>query len=152
MPSPKPITVLLVDDDRADVKAVRRAFLSQKITNSIVVAANGFEALDSLRGTNGVEKLARPYVILLDLNMPQMDGMEFLREVRADPDLRSAIVFVLTTSDHERDRDEAFEQNVAGYILKSNVGVGFVDLMKMLDAYWTLVEIPVDTTPPTFGS
>lgn len=136
------INLLLVEDDEIDVKAIKRAFKELKIANPMRVARDGLEALDILRGTNGQEPLARPYMILLDLNMPRMDGLEFLQELRADPALRQAIVFVLTTSRAEEDRMRAYEKNVAGYMVKSAAGRSFLDALAMLDHYWRVVEMP----------
>ena len=80
--------------------------------------------------------------MLLDLNMPRMNGIEFLRELRADPDLHSTVVVVLTTSDEERDKVEAYNLNVAGYLVKPVTFVSFVETMATLNKYWTLVELP----------
>jgi CheY-like chemotaxis protein len=86
----------------------------------------------------------RPYLILLDLNMPRMNGIEFLAELRSDPQLRSSIVFVLTTSNAEEDKVESYGYNVAGYIVKSEVGHRFVNLITMLGHFWRIVEFPVE--------
>ena len=142
MSQPKTVHVLLVEDDEVDVMAVRRAFRERKIANPLRVARDGVEALSILRGTDGESPIARPYMILLDLNMPRMNGIEFLEELRADPDHHSAIVMVLTTSDEDRDRMAAYDQHVAGYIIKSDIGGGFTALVDMLDHYWKVVEFP----------
>ena len=141
---PQTVQILLVEDDDIDAEAVRRAFTKQRIANPIVHARDGVEALEVLRGENGKEKLLRPYMILLDLNMPRMNGIEFLKELRGDSDLHDSVVFVLTTSDADRDKLSAYEQHIAGYLIKSNVGSGFVNLVNMLDAYWRYVELPPD--------
>ena len=91
------VTVLLVDDDKVDAMAVKRSFRALGIDNPVVEAHNGIEALQRLRGENGHEPVPSPYLILLDLNMPQMGGLEFLAELRADARLRQALVFVMTT-------------------------------------------------------
>ncbi|CAN5753396.1 response regulator [soil metagenome] len=133
------LNVLLVEDDEVDVMNVRRAFKKNNITNPLWTAGNGIEALEVLRGS------AMPTerrLVLLDLNMPRMNGIEFLRELRADPELHSTPVVVLTTSDDERDRVEAFNLNVAGYILKPVTFMSFVEAMATLNKYWTLVELP----------
>lgn len=130
--------VLLVDDDEIDVMNVRRAFERNRITNPIHVAGNGVEALQLLRsGTIGPRRL-----VLLDLNMPRMNGIEFLRAVRADPGLHSTSVVVLTTSNEERDKVEAYALNVAGYLVKPVTFASFCELMATLNKYWTLVEMP----------
>lgn len=141
---PKPVNVLLVDDDIIDVEAIHRGFEELKLLNPITVAHNGFDALDILRGANGQTKIPKPYIILLDINMPQMNGLEFLEKLRADADLRSSTVFVLTTSNNERDRLGAYDKNVAGYILKSNAGESFREAVSLLEHYWQLVELPKD--------
>ena len=136
--SEKPLEILLVEDDAVDVMNVRRAFKKNKLTNTIHEAKNGLEALEILRkGT-----LPTRHLVLLDLNMPKMNGIEFLRELRADPDLKTTSVVVLTTSNEERDRVEAYRLNVAGYLLKPVTFPSFVDLMAALNKYWTLVELP----------
>ena len=136
------VTFLLVEDDDIDARAVRRAFERLKIANPLVVAHDGIEALELLRGEGGRQALARPFLILLDINMPRMNGIEFLKAVRADPDLSNALVFVLTTSTAEQDRIEAYSQNVAGYVIKSDLGSSFLDAMEMLDHYWRVIEFP----------
>lgn len=136
--SDKPLEILLVEDDAVDVMNVRRAFAKNKLTNPIHVAQNGLEALDMLRQG----KLPARHLVLLDLNMPKMNGIEFLRELRADPELVATSVVVLTTSNEERDKVEAYKLNVAGYLLKPVTFPSFVDLMATLNKYWTLVELP----------
>ena len=136
--SEKPLEILLVEDDAVDVMNVRRAFAKNKLTNPIHVAQNGLEALEILRQG----KLPARHLVLLDLNMPKMNGIEFLRELRADPALSLTSVVVLTTSNEERDKVEAYKLNVAGYLLKPVTFPSFVDLMATLNKYWTLVELP----------
>ena len=136
------VTILLVEDDDIDVMNLKRSFTKLKIANPMLVANDGLEALDILRGQNGQEALSRPYIILLDLNMPRMNGLEFMQEVRQDPDLKQSVVFVLTTSDDEQDKFKAYEQHVAGYIVKSEGGKSFLDALEMLDRYWRIVELP----------
>ena len=132
------VTILLVDDDAIDVMNVRRAFAKNNLTNPIHEASNGIEALQVLRGGT----LPPRRIVLLDLNMPQMNGIEFLRELRADPVLKATSVVVLTTSNEERDRVEAYQLNVAGYLLKPVTFLNFVELMAALNKYWSLVEFP----------
>jgi len=136
------VNVLLVEDNLIEQEAVRRAFVREHIANPIIPAVDGIEALSKLRGGPGLERIPRPYLILLDLNMPRMNGLEFLTELRADPDLRDSIVFVLTTSRSDEDRVASYNLNVAGYIVKSDVGAGFVRLLGLLDHYWRIVEFP----------
>jgi CheY-like chemotaxis protein len=139
MPEMKTLNILLVEDDEVDVMNVQRAFKKNNILNPLFVARNGIEALEILRGDE-LPKTGR--IVLLDLNMPKMNGIEFLKELRADPQLRSLPVVVLTTSRDERDRVEAYNLNVAGYLVKPVEFPEFADLMAMLNKYWTLVELP----------
>lgn len=138
----KTVTVLLVEDNAVDREAVRRGFAKERIANPIVEAADGVEALALLRGTSGQKPLERPYLILLDINLPRMSGIELLEALRADPDLRDSVVFMLTTSTRDEDRIASYDANVAGYILKSDVGPGFVHLIQLLEHYWRIVEFP----------
>jgi CheY-like chemotaxis protein len=133
------LNILLVEDDEVDVMNVRRAFQKNHITNPLFVASNGVEALEQLRGGD-IPRDRR--IVLLDLNMPQMNGIEFLRELRRDPELRLTPVVVLTTSNDERDRIEAYDLNVAGYLLKPVTFANFCELMATLNKYWALVELP----------
>jgi CheY-like chemotaxis protein len=133
------LNILLVEDDEVDVMNVRRAFQKNHIANPLFVATNGVEALEQLRGGE-IPRDRR--LVLLDLNMPQMNGIEFLRELRRDPELHFTPVVVLTTSNDERDRIEAYDLNVAGYLLKPVTFTNFCELMSTLNKYWALVELP----------
>lgn len=133
--------VLLVDDDDVDVMALERAFRANTIGASLVVARDGIEALAALRG-DGCAPVPRPYVILLDLNLPRMNGIEFLSELRSDPIHKNAVVFVLTTSSSPEDKRAAYDHNVAGYIVKSKAKNDLAPLVKLLEAYWSIVEVP----------
>ncbi|MEO7732790.1 MAG: response regulator [Kofleriaceae bacterium] len=133
------LNILLVDDDEVDVMTVRRAFTKANIANQLYVATDGVEALALLR-TEGIPAARR--LVLLDLNMPRMSGIEFLREVRSDPALQAVTVVVLTTSNEDRDRVDAFQLNVAGYLLKPVTFTAFADVMTTLNKYWTLMEMP----------
>ena len=135
---PNLMNILLVEDDEVDVMNVRRAFKKANITNPLWTAGNGIEALSLLRGGS----IPKNRMVLLDLNMPKMNGIEFLRELRADPALASTAVVVLTTSNEERDKVDAHDLNVAGYLLKPVTFHNFVDLMVTLNKYWALVEMP----------
>ena len=140
----KTLNVLLVEDDEVDVMNVKRAFKRNNITNPLYVAFNGLEALEMLRGDNGdspqIPQQRR--IILLDLNMPRMGGLEFLQELRSDSKLRSIPVIILTTSDEDKDRIEAYKLNVAGYLLKPVKFSQFAEAMATLNKYWSLCEIP----------
>lgn len=130
--------ILLVDDDEIDVMNVRRAFEKGKIQNPLFHAEDGLVALELLR-SGSIPKDRR--LILLDLNMPRMNGIEFLRELRKDPELHGTAVVVLTTSDEERDRLEAYNFHVAGYLVKPVRFQAFVELMTTLNRYWMLMEM-----------
>ncbi|MFQ4144330.1 response regulator [Chlorogloeopsis sp. ULAP02] len=140
----KVINILLVEDDEVDVMNVRRAFKKVNITNPLYVAANGIDALAMLRGSEGKppQVPGQRRLVLLDLNMPKMGGIEFLQELRSDPNLKPTPVVVMTTSNQDKDRVEAYNLNVAGYILKPVTFANFIELMAMLNRYWMLCEMP----------
>jgi CheY-like chemotaxis protein len=140
--SDRRLNILLVEDDELDVMNVQRAFKKNHITNPLYVAGNGIEALEMLRGQGPTPMPDNRRIILLDLNMPRMGGIEFLRELRNDPELRLTTVIVLTTSDEERDKVEAYRLNVAGYIVKPVTLPAFVETMATLNKYWTVSELP----------
>jgi CheY-like chemotaxis protein len=130
--------ILLVEDDQVDAMTVKRALKEIKVANPVKVAGNGEEALDFLKD-NGNDK---PNIILLDLNMPKMNGIEFLKVVKSDEDMRKIPVVVLTTSREDQDRVESFSLSVAGYMVKPVDYMKFVDVVKAIDLYWTLSELP----------
>jgi CheY-like chemotaxis protein len=134
--------LLHVEDDDLCIMGLLRAFKSAKIANPISFAHDGIDALEMLRGTNGRGRLPRPYLILLDLNMPRMGGIEFLEELRRDEDLKRSIVFVMTTSGADKDKIKAYDLGVAGYILKTNPANVFLEATALLDVYWRVVEFP----------
>lgn len=134
--------VLLVEDDTIDAMTVRRAFKDLKVTNPLIHRLNGEEALAHLTAEDHEE----PCVILLDLNMPKMNGLEFLKIVKADPSLKKIPVIVLTTSNEERDIVESFKRSVAGYIIKPVDYQKFVEAIRTIDLYWTLSELPEGNT------
>lgn len=139
MTVPRTLNILLVEDDEVDVMNIRRAFEKGKVLNPLFVAGDGVEALEILRGATMPSERR---LVLLDLNVPRMNGIEFLREVRSDPALRSLSVIVLTTSKEEKDKVEAYSLNVAGYLLKPVTLANFVQVMAAIDHYWALVELP----------
>ena len=139
----KQTSLLLIDDDEVDVMTVKRAFKKNDITSPLYVATNGVEALAMLRGSEMPKLLlGQRRLILLDLNMPRMGGIEFLRELRADPELRALPVIVLTTSNEDKDKVEAYDLNVAGYIIKPVTFTKFVEAIGTLNKYWMLSEMP----------
>jgi DNA-binding response OmpR family regulator len=138
----KPLNILLVEDDDGDAKAVRRAFQKVKIANPIIRAVDGIDALEMLRGENGQTKPASPYLLLVDLNMPRMNGIQLVKALREDDNLHKSIVFMLTTSKREEDKIAAYDLNVAGYIVKETAGQDFLNLVSLVDCYWRIVEMP----------
>lgn len=136
------VSLLLVDDDEVDVRAMKRALDELRVANPLFVARDGKEALDHLRGENGKSRIKPPFLIVLDLNMPRMNGIEFLAELREDPELRQSIVFVLTSSRAEEDKRRAYEYNVAGYISKTRPHESLREAVQLIDMYWTIVQLP----------
>lgn len=140
----KRINILLVEDDEVDIMNVKRSFKKGNITHPLYIAGNGLEALAMLRSQNGEPPRVpkQHLLILLDINMPKMNGLEFLEALRADTDLAPTPVIVLTTSDEDRDKIEAYQFHVAGYILKPVTFDKFVGLVATLNRYWMLNEMP----------
>jgi CheY-like chemotaxis protein len=138
------INILLVEDDLVDVMNVQRAFKKAHIANPLYVAGDGLEALQMLQGGQDHPPVvpAERRLILLDLNMPKMNGIEFLQAVRSDPKLNQIPVVVLTTSNTDQDRVNAYNLNVAGYLLKPVMFNTFVETMTTLNNYWALCEMP----------
>ncbi|MFT6597900.1 response regulator [Cycloclasticus pugetii] len=134
----KDVTLLLVEDDDIDAMTIERGFLKQRIANPIVRAYDGIEALELLRSN----KVSRPLIILLDLQMPRMGGIEFLKQLRADETLSDLVVFVLTTSKSEEDMLSSYKQHIAGYFIKDDSGEKFLDIVNVLDSYWKIVQLP----------
>ena len=139
MKSAKPI--LLVEDDRVDVMTIKRALKEINVTNQLHIAGDGEEALALLRDPEN----ENPCIILLDLNMPRMNGLEFLRVAKQDESLKRIPVIVLTTSTEEQDRVDSFNLGVAGYMIKPVDYQQFVEVVKAIDLYWTLSELPPET-------
>jgi CheY-like chemotaxis protein len=130
--------ILLAEDDMVDTMTIQRAFKDVKVVNKLVTTTNGEEALAYLKDPNNEQ----PCLILLDLNMPKMDGIEFLRIIKADPVLRRIPVVALTTSTEEQDVVESFQLGVAGYMVKPVDYKKFVEAVRAIDLYWTLSELP----------
>jgi CheY-like chemotaxis protein len=132
------ITLLLIEDDDIDAMAIRRALGKANIGNNLIRACDGVEALEMLRN----DTVPSPFVILLDLQMPRLNGLEFLEEIRNDPTLDKSTVFVLTTSKSDEDITASYKKNIAGYFVKDQVGEEFFDIVKMLKGYWKIVLFP----------
>jgi CheY-like chemotaxis protein len=130
-------TILLVEDDRVDIMTVQRALKKNEISNPLVIARTGLDALSMLRGEDGFEKISPPPgLILLDLNLPKMNGIEFLRELRGDPELKELHIIVLTSSNEREDRAAAFEYDVDDYIVKPHSFDEFTRAMATILALW----------------
>ncbi|RNI22469.1 response regulator [Rufibacter latericius] len=134
----KEVNILLVEDDEVDIMNVQRAFKKNNITNPLHIANNGLEALELLRSGG----IPMPPIIILDINMPKMNGIEFLQELRKDPVLNRISVFVMTTSNEDSDKINAYNLNVAGYILKPLSFEKFLTSVATLNRYWKLCERP----------
>lgn len=131
-------SILLVEDDQVDAMTVKRALKEIKVTNRMDVAGNGEEALNFLRNPDN----ELPGIILLDLNMPKMNGIEFLKIAKSDKELKKIPIVVLTTSREDQDRVDSFKLSVAGYMIKPVDYQQFVEVIKTIDLYWTLSELP----------
>jgi CheY-like chemotaxis protein len=140
----KDVPILLVDDDDVDTETVVRAFKNNKVVNPLFTVGNGKQALDFLKNQGDFSDstiFLRPGLILLDLQMPVMNGIEFLEIVKADEDLKKIPIVVLTTSVEEKDRVESYSLHVAGYIVKPVNFGGFNEAIKAINYYWALCEI-----------
>ena len=134
--------VLLVEDDDVAAEAVIRGLRRHAAGIEVTHAEDGAVALEILRGHHPTLRVAAPRLVLLDLNMPRMNGLEFLRELRSDPELRRTVVFVLTTSDIELDRRQAYEYCIAGYTVKARLGPQCSGLARFLLEYQELMLLP----------
>jgi CheY-like chemotaxis protein len=135
----KEVTLLIVDDDDIDAIALERALRKLRLLNTVYRARDGQEALELLRAG----AIPAPYIILLDLNMPRMNGLEFLQALRTDPQLTHAVVFVLTTSKSDEDLVAAYRKHVAGYVFKQHMDRDFLEVISLIEHYWRLVELPI---------
>lgn len=131
--------ILLVEDDRVDALTVKKALTELKVTNELIVRENGEEALQFLKDP---DSQPIPAIILLDLNMPRMNGLEFLKIAKKDKIIKKIPVIVLTTSCEEWDRMQSFLLGVAGYMVKPVDYKQFVEVVRVIDLYWTLSELP----------
>lgn len=136
MKSKRPI--LLVEDDQIDIMTVKRALKKLNVTNQVASVVNGEEALKVLRNSECI----KPAIILLDLNMPRMNGIEFLKIIKDDKNLCRIPVVVLTTSQEEQDKRWCFSLGVAGYMLKPVDYEEFIEIIRIIDLYWTISELP----------
>ncbi|TYC94759.1 response regulator [Novosphingobium sp. BW1] len=137
-------TVLIVDDDDVALEGVLRSFRRHDVSCPTLTAGDGREALAILRGEHPTKHICPPYIILLDLNMPDMDGFQFLQTLRNDPALRRSVVFVLSTSARDQDMRRAYDEHVAGYMVKSTVGPQFARLADFIRKYTGTQNLPRD--------
>jgi CheY-like chemotaxis protein len=137
------LSILLVEDDDVAAEAVERSLRKNEVRFPLVWAEDGEIALQILRGQHPTRKIAAPHIILLDLNMPRMNGFEFMTELRADKRLEDTVVFVLTTSDSDGDRIRAYHEHIAGYMVKSAVGPQFAKLVRLIVDYHDSVKLPL---------
>jgi CheY-like chemotaxis protein len=144
----KPVKILLVEDDRIDVKAFQRAMKKLKIGNPIHISSDGVEAYEYLEECFQGNASEAPSLAILDINMPRMNGIELLQKIRDDKRMRHLVVFMLTTSNDDKDKFEAYNLNVAGYMLKSDMGNSFIRAVELVDNYWRVVEFPDNNYMP----
>ena len=140
--SSEEMQILIIDDDEVSIMALKRAIKKLKIANPIRVATDGLEGLEILRGEGEKTAIAPPYIVLLDINMPRMNGHEFLEEVRNDKNLQRSLIFVLTTSDAPEDVTRAYDQNIAGYVVKENPYETLLKTLELVDHLAKLVILP----------
>ena len=131
-------TILLIEDDMVDIMTVKRAIRELRIQNPLHVARNGEEGIKYLI----THKERLPFIILLDINMPRMNGIEFLKIVKQNRLLRTIPIIILTTSKEEQDRYDSFDLGISGYMVKPVDYPQFVNLIQTINAYWSLSELP----------
>lgn len=136
------VSILMVEDDEIDITIFKRCLKKEKISNPFYYVKNGEEALSVLRNQHSDIKLAKPYLVVMDINMPRMNGIECLTEIRNDPDLKDTVVFFMTTSEDEQDVLEAYNLNVAGYMIKSSLGENFLKSVQLIEKYFSAILLP----------
>ena len=137
------VTLLVVEDDDIAYLKGKRSFKSVGLANPVVRAVDGRDALDMLINRD----VREPLTVLLDLQLPRMNGFEFLEELRRTPGLEDTVVFVLSTSSDERDIEQSFRHKVAGYLVKEQIGAGVSEMVSLLDTYWRHSRLPGDAAP-----
>jgi len=142
-PTPKPIEVLLVEDDPGDVLMTQEALADYKVANRLTVVTNGEDAIAYLRKQGQFADVATPDLVLLDLNLPRRDGREVLRDVKGDPDLRRIPIVVLTTSEAEEDVFASYDLHANAYVRKPVDFEQFVAAVRAIDDFFiTVVKLP----------
>lgn len=134
-----PVTVFAIDDDEVDIELLRRALKRARLNVALITAEDGAAALDMLEQG----RVSKPYIMLLDINMPRLNGIELLARLREHPQHRDAVVFILTTSANPRDVKDAYRFNIAGYLVKSQMGEQFSKVVELLKSYQSVVLLPV---------
>jgi CheY-like chemotaxis protein len=136
------VSILLVDDDDVDIIGLKRAFKRRNIYNPVHRAKDGIEALEFLSSVDKTKSISKPYLIILDINMPRMNGIEFLEQLRSNSKHKDAIVFVLTTSQYDEDKIKAYSYNIAGYMTKSSFGEKTDKFLDIIESYLEIVDFP----------
>jgi len=141
-------TILIVDDSRNDIELAISALSEKNLANEVVIAEDGIEALDFLykRGKFAEHQNGNPVVILLDIKMPRMDGIEVLKHIRLEPRFRLIPVIMVTSSAEEKDLVESYKLGANSYVVKPVDIVQFIDAIKVLGQYWAVINQP----PPSF--
>ena len=136
------LPILVIEDDDIDVEYLKRQFAEHQLNHPLLHVGDGKTALALLRGEGHYRQPERPWLILLDLHLPGMSGLEFLRRLRAEPTLSRCPVFVLTASDHDEDKRAAYAERIAGYVLKQKIKQDFSPFAHLLKVYQT-IELPM---------
>lgn len=136
-------SILLVEDDEIDLMHIKRILSKSGITNPLIVANNGAQAMEVLRGTKDTPPLKKPYLVFSDLNMPIMDGFQFISEVRKDPEIKDTVIFVLSTSESEIDIERTYSKNIAGYLSKKHLATHSDTLTNIIKEYTNNIYLPV---------
>lgn len=137
------LSILQIDDDSVDAMMVKQVFKKLEMPFELIQASDGQDALDMLKGENGKEKPEPlPSIILLDVNMPRMNGHEFLDALRADDNLRTILVYMMTTSSSDTDIRSAYQKNIAGYLTKPVDLNDVMSTFETLKKYWEIIKLP----------
>ena len=136
------MSILLVEDNDLDAAILKRSMKKLDLSNSLIRARDGLEALELLKSHLATKTLPQPFVILLDINMPRMNGHEFLAELRATDALKASQVYVFTTSDSKKDINLAYKNNANGYIVKPDSTSELTDILRALQEFWSICEVP----------
>jgi len=136
--SKKEVTLFIVEDDDVDFKTIQRSLAKRMVANDVIRAKDGVYALELLRQG----EVPAPFIILLDIQMPRMNGLEFLQALRADEMLHRSIVFMLTTSKDEDDIISSYQHHAAGYFVKEEAGDGLLEIVDALKGYWKVAYLP----------